>query len=91
MQQVMQHAEERRPTFAEDARAFILGYLAEHGPTSGEVLTIACKRDGIVPPDDRAFGGVYYRLRSQGLIQKVGECRRLRGHNTGGGSIYAAV
>jgi hypothetical protein len=26
-----------------------------------------------------------------GLIEKVGERKRRRGHNTGGGSIYAAV
>jgi hypothetical protein len=91
MQQVLQHAEERRPSFMEEAQSFVLDYLREHGPTSGEVLTVACKQACVVPHDDRAFGAVYMGLRRRGLIHRVGECKRLRGHNTGGGSIYAAV
>jgi hypothetical protein len=90
MQQVMQHAEERKQFFGIQAQMFILAFLT-YGPASGEVLTSECKKAGIVPHDDRAFGPVYMRLLKQGLIQKVGECRRLRGHNTSGGSIYAAV
>jgi hypothetical protein len=75
--------------FAEQAVVFIFDYLVNHGPTSGEVLTIACKQAGIVPHDDRAFGPVYMRLSRAGLIVKQGSIRRERGHGTSGGNIWA--
>lgn len=88
IQQVTQHAEDYRPGFGEQAREFILSYLHEHGKTSGEELTIACKNAGIVPPDDRSFGGVYVGLAKRGLIEKVGSVNRLRGHNCAGGNVW---
>jgi hypothetical protein len=86
---VGQAAETRRPGFHEDACAFVLEYLRAHGPTSGERLTLACKRRGIVPHDDRAFGPVYMALSREHAIVKVGNAKRTRGHGTAGGNVWA--
>lgn len=88
IQQVMAAAEANVPGFPQRAAAFVLRYLEQHGRTSGEVLTMECKRAGIVPPDDRAFGGVYLRLSKHGLIVRDGDVRRARGHGTTGGSLW---
>lgn len=89
--QVAAHAEEHRPSFAEEAASFVVAYLEAHGATAGEVITIACKEAGIRPHDDRAFGAVYLRLSRRGVIAKVGVCRRRRGHNTAGGNVWDVV
>jgi hypothetical protein len=89
MQRVADHAAERRRDFLDAAVAFVTRYLAAHGPTSGEVLSSACKAAGIVPHDDRAFGPVYFRLARRGAIQKVGTVRRERGNGTSGGNVWA--
>lgn len=89
--QVVTHAEERRPSFREDAEEFVISYLRVHGATPGEVLTIECKRSGIVPHDDRAFGAVYLSLVRHRVIERVGTVPRLRGHRTAGGNIWALV
>lgn len=89
MQTVAQHAEAVRPGFQEQARAFVLAYLAQFGPTSGEELTNGCVFVGIKPHDLRAFGSVYYGLAKAGQIVKVGTCKRQRGHGTSGGSIWS--
>ena len=85
---VSQHAEDAHPGFLEQAKAFIVAYLAVHGPTPGEVLTLACKAAGIRSHDDRAFGAVYLGLARAGRIVQVGSVRRARGHGTQGGSIW---
>lgn len=87
--QVVTHAERDRPTFQRDASAFVIRYLRQHGATPGEVLTIACKRSGIVPHDDRAFGAVYLSLVRQRVIERVATVPRLRGHRTAGGNVWA--
>jgi hypothetical protein len=89
MGSVAENAEEHHPDFGDEARHFVLRYLETHGPTAGEVLTLACKAAGIVPHDDRAFGPVYFTLRTRGLIVKVGEVRRERGHGTAGGNVWS--
>lgn len=89
MRRVEAQAEAQRRGFQEAASRFVVGYLETHGPTSGEALTEACKAAGTAPHDDRAFGPVYARLIKSGAIEKVGTARRMRGHNTAGGSIYA--
>lgn len=89
MARVAQLAEERRRRFLVDAKAFVVGYLQEHGPTSGEALTTACKAANVVPHDDRAFGPVYMQLARDGSIEKVGMVRRERGHGTAGGNLWA--
>lgn len=88
IQKVSQHAEEHRPGFAEEARAFIVTYLQTHGPTSGEVLTLACKAAGISGHDDRCFGGIYMGLSRRGVIEKVGSVKRERGHGASGGNVW---
>lgn len=85
MEAVAQHAGD---TFQDRALAFVLAYLTVHGETAGEVLTEACRRAGIVPHDDRAFGPVYMKLSRQGLIEKCGTVLRRRGHGTAGGHVW---
>ena len=74
--------------FNEAACAFITAYLLSRGATAGEDLTDACKRSGIVPHDDRAFGPVYMRLSREGVIEKAGYVPRRKGHGTSGGSLW---
>jgi hypothetical protein len=82
-------AEAAGTKFRDDVRAFVLKYLRERGPTSAEVLTLAAKEAGILPPrDDRAFGGIYLGLARRGRIVKAGTVRRTRGHGTTGGNIW---
>ncbi len=81
------NAEEQSPGFVDRAAAFVLERLAS-GPESGEELTLACKRAGIVPHDDRAFGPVYMRLSRRKLIVKAGSVPRMRGHGAAGGNVW---
>lgn len=91
IQRVTQHAEDACPDFLERACAHVTAYLATHGPTSSEDLSIHCKTAGIVPHDDRAFGAVYRTLARRGVIVRVGEAVRRRGHLTAGGSVWDLV
>lgn len=77
--------------FVSLAAAFIVAYLRQHGPTSGELVTDAAKAAGIVPHDDRAFGSVYMRLSRAGQIVNAGYARRTKGHGTGGATIWRAT
>ena len=77
--------------FREEAKAFVLEYLARHGEQSGETLTNACLKAGIVPHDDRAFGPVLMSLSRNGLIEKCGMAVRQKGHGTSGGNIWKLV
>lgn len=74
--------------FRERAKAFVLGYLAQHGASSGELMTDAAKLSGIKPPDDRAFGPVYATLARSGQIVAPGFCARRKGHGTAGGRVW---
>lgn len=85
---VAQHAEETRAGFLDEARQFVIAYLSEHGATSGEQLTTACKAAGIKVHDDRAFGAVYAGLVRRGVIEKCGSVRRERGHGCAGGNVW---
>ena len=82
-------AESQAPGFCEAAEAFVLGYLQQHGPTSGEVITDAAKLAGIRPREDRAFGPVYGTLARQGRIKCAGFCIRRKGRGTAGGRVWA--
>ena len=77
--------------FIATAMEYILWYFEQYGPTSGEDLTDACHRAGIVPRDDRAFGPVYHKLSRQGKIVKCGTVTRRRGHLTTGGNVWCLV
>jgi hypothetical protein len=85
----LDRAERKDPTFGERARDFVVAYLGVHGQASSEIITNACKRAGITPPDDRAFGGVYQVLARRKVIRYVGPCPRFKGHGTAGGRIWA--
>lgn len=77
------------PEFGRLAKEHILERLKE-GPVSGEELVLSCKNSGIIPEkDDRAFGGIFMSLSKKGLIVKAGSVQRRRGHNTGGGIVWA--
>ena len=88
IRRVAERAEQHRRQFLEDARAFVVRYLAEHGPTSGELLTNACKAAGIQAHDDRAMGSVFLTLARRGVIEKCGSVARTKGHNYAGGNVW---
>ena len=56
---------------------------------SSEDLVDRCKSMGLVPHDDRAFGGVFLALANGGEIRRVGYTTRRKGHGTGGASLWA--
>lgn len=87
---ILEAHEEKEPTFVEKARDFVLNYLRDHDPASGEWLTDRCKAAGIRPDssDDRAFGAVFGGLSRKGLIVRDGHCLRDKGHSTSGGIIW---
>lgn len=85
---VEQHAEADCPGFMERAKAFVLTHL-ERGPASGEDITDAGLKAGIVPSEKRAWGAVYRVLSLAKLIRVVGDCKRRKGHSSSGGNIWA--
>jgi hypothetical protein len=84
-------AERAEPGFGERAQRHILFSLGHLTQASGEALTDLCKRDGITPPDDRAFGAVYAQMVRKGLIRCVGFVPRAKGHGTAGGRVWRLV
>lgn len=56
---------------------------------SSEDLVDQCKELGLVPHDDRCFGGVFLSLARKGEIRRVGYAARRKGHGTGGASLWA--
>ncbi len=82
-------AERMTDGFREAAAAFILGYLAQHGVSSGELITDACKLAGIRAPDDRAMGPVYAALLRAGRIKIVGTTTRRKGHGCRGANLFS--
>jgi len=88
LDRVTARAERTDVLFSGKATTFILHYLQVNGATSSEKITDACKRAGIIPPDDRAFGPIYLSLARAGLIIKTGVCIRKKGHGTSGGNIW---
>ena len=81
-------AERANAGFREAAAAFICGYLAQHGVSSGELITDACKLSGIRAPDDRAMGPVYAALARAKKIEPAGFCARRKGHGSAGGRLW---
>ena len=81
-------ADNAGPLFIELAKAFVPAYLAEHGATSAEDLTDACKADGIVPHNDKAFGCVYSQLSRSGSIRSCGTVKRRKGHASGSCNVW---
>lgn len=85
MRAISAHAGQR---FRREAEEFVLAFLRRNGETPGEFITDACKAEGIVPHDDRAFGPVYCALAKAGKIIKVASCQRRKGHGTNGGIVW---
>ena len=88
---VEQVADNAASGFVEAARAFVLTYLREHGPTPAEDVNDACRAAGITTKNAKAFGAVYGPLSRKGLIRKAGYCARRYGHATSGGVIWEIV
>lgn len=80
-------AERDTPSFSARAEAAILKRLAL-GSASGEDLTDFVRAEGVPFADGRALGGVFARMRRQGLIRVAGTCARRRGNGTAGGLIW---
>lgn len=85
---VAQNAEDARPDFGEDAERFILNYITENGPTSGEELVVLAVDAGIRPHNERAFGPVFGNLSRRGAIIKVRQQPRARGHGADGCNVW---
>jgi hypothetical protein len=77
--------------FFQQASAIVLEHLTQHGPTSSEALTDECKRRGVIPHDDRAFGPVYLSLLQRQMIEPCGTAIRTKGHGTAGGRIWKLI
>lgn len=83
---------ERSGFDTDGARAFVLGWLRQHGDTSGEELVAAARANGFTCDDARAFGSVFRVLLDRGLIVCLrSDLPRLHGHGTSGGKLYRAV
>jgi hypothetical protein len=76
------------PDFYERAKRGIVDFLSRHGEASGEDITDALKRQGIIPHDDRAFGPAYFALARTGVIQCVRVGLRRKGHGTAGLRVW---
>ncbi len=88
LDRVERNADEFFREFSRKAQSFVLEYLQRNGDASGEAITNACRKAGIVPHDDRAFWPVYLALARQKKIEKVGFCSRTKGHGTSGGVVW---
>lgn len=77
--------------FGKRAARHILFSLQHLQRATGEALTDLCKRDGLVPHDDRAFGPIYARLAKDGHIRRAGWAPRRKGHGTGGATVWELV
>lgn len=88
-QRCVDKAEDTMPDFSERALKFIVDHVREKGRVSGESIVLAATAAGIRPPDARAFGPVFKKALSLGLIRVVGFVPRVRGHGSAGGKLYA--
>ena len=74
--------------FSARAEAAILAKL-EQGPASGEQLTAYVKDCGVpLIRNGKELGAIYARLKKQGRIVAAGDCLRVNGHGTKGGTVY---
>jgi hypothetical protein len=86
----LESAEKRDPEFKAKAQTAILSHLKAVGQASGEDLTDVARAHGAVPPDSRAFGGIFQALARKGLIRCLrSDLPRRNGHGTSGGRLWA--
>ncbi len=77
--------------FAERSEAFVLRYLRERWPCTGEDVVDAAKAAGIRPREDRAFGSVFRGLSQAGAIRCTGIAMRRKGRGTAGARVWEAA
>lgn len=77
------------PMFRIRALEFIVAYVKKYGEVSGETATLAAVHAGIKPHDQRAFGAVYQQALREKQLRIVGSVKRVRGHGSDGGKLYA--
>jgi len=77
------------PDFRNKALTFIVAYVRQEGEVTGESATLAAVLAGIKPHDQRAFGPVYQEALKRNLLRVVGMAKRVRGHGSAGGKVYA--
>lgn len=82
-------AVERDPDFRAKALKFIVDFIRQEGKATGEAATLAAVLAGIKPHDARAFGPVYQEALRRDMIRVVGTAKRVRGHGSDGGKVYA--
>jgi hypothetical protein len=77
------------------ARAFVLAWLAEYGPTPGEAIVEAAEnthRADLRGHDQRCWGAVFGKLSRDHRIRCLrSDLPRKRGHGTSGGKLWGLV
>ena len=81
-------AQKTQPDFSDRAETCVIATLGKVKQATGEMLTDVCKRSGIVPHDDRAFGPIIARLSRAGRIRRCGYALRAKGHGTPGATVW---
>jgi len=84
-------AEDGNPGFTLRARAFVIEYLTEHGPSAGEDIVEAGTAAGIKSHDGRAWGSVFARLSGKQIRCLRSDLPRKKGHGTSGGKQWGLI
>jgi hypothetical protein len=96
-EQGMQRCTEKAESlgFSTDAaRAFVLNWLAEYGPSWSEAIVDGAKataRADLTPHEDRAYGSVFSSLSRQHRIRCVEYGLRVKGNGTAGARRWSLV
>lgn len=73
IQRAVDHAEAVVPRWADTAFAFLLTYLAgQSGRFTSEDVRLAASSTVPVPPNERAWGGIFQKAAKRGLIVRDG-------------------
>lgn len=92
MQRAADAAERQDPDFRAKATHAMLAHLraAPLKQAAGEDLVDAALAAGAIPPDARAFGGIFLALSRRNVIRCLrSDLPRRRGHGTTGGKLWA--
>lgn len=94
MQRAAEAAERQDPDFRTKAAHAMLAHLraAPLKQAAGEDLVDAALAAGAIPPDARAFGGIFLSLSRRNVIRCLrSDLPRKRGHGTSGGKLWGLV
>lgn len=81
MQQALDHAERKEPSWGDLAYDYLVSYARKHKQFTAEDVTDSTKdTDFPQPPTDRAWGITFRKAQRQGVIKQIGTGRRRRGH-----------